>query len=63
MEETIKLTSILLLLTSCAAFAATEEQIKTNISGTAGSTLVVDVDLGSIEVTTNANLEVAVDAW
>jgi DUF4097 and DUF4098 domain-containing protein YvlB len=59
----MRLTSILLLLTSCATFAATEERITTNFSATAGGTLVVDVGLGSVEVTTNATLEVVVDTW
>jgi DUF4097 and DUF4098 domain-containing protein YvlB len=59
----MKLTSILLLLTSCAALAATEEQINKNFKAAPGGTLVVDVNFGSIDVTTNATDEVAVDVW
>lgn len=59
----MKLTSILLLLTSFTAFAATEEQIKTNFNGASGGSLVVDVDFGSIDVTTSATDEVSVDVW
>src|ERR1039458_826704 len=59
----MKLTSILLLLTSCAALAATEEQIKTNLNAAPGGSLVVDVDFGSIDVTTGATDEVSVDVW
>jgi len=59
----MKLTSILLLLTSFTAFAATEEQIKTNFNATGGGSLVVDVDFGSIDVTTSATDEVSVDVW
>jgi DUF4097 and DUF4098 domain-containing protein YvlB len=59
----MKLTSILLLLTSCVALAATEEQIKTNFNAASGGSLVVDVDFGSIDVTTGATDEVSVDVW
>ncbi|HEX7618679.1 MAG TPA: hypothetical protein VF480_08170, partial [Verrucomicrobiae bacterium] len=59
----MKLTSILLLLTSCAALAATEEQIKTNFNVAPGGSLVVDVDFGSIDVATSATDEVSVDVW
>jgi DUF4097 and DUF4098 domain-containing protein YvlB len=59
----MKLTSCLLLLASCAALAATEEQINTNFNVTPGGALVVDVNFGSITVTTNAGNEVAVDVW
>ena len=59
----MKLTPILLLLTSCAALAATEEQINTNFNVASGGSLVVDVDFGSIDVTTNATDEVSVDVW
>ena len=59
----MKLASILLLLTACAAFAATEEQIKTNFNAASGGSLVVDVDFGSIDVSTSATDEVSVDVW
>ena len=59
----MKLTAILLLLTACAAVAATEEQIKTNFNVAPGGSLVVDVDFGSIDVTTSATDEVSVNAW
>ncbi|HEY5915454.1 MAG TPA: DUF4097 family beta strand repeat-containing protein [Verrucomicrobiae bacterium] len=53
----------LLLVSSCAAFAATEEQIQKTFGLDPGGTLVVDVDFGSIDVTTNSTSEVAVDVW
>src|ERR1039457_2693521 len=59
----MKLTSILLLLTSCAALAATEEQINTNFNVAPGGSLVVDVDFGSIDVTSGATDEVFVEVW
>ena len=59
----MKLTSILLLLTACAAVAATEEQIKTNYNVAPGGSLVVDVDFGSIDVSTSATDIVSVDVW
>ena len=59
----MKLTSTLLLLTSCAALAATEEQIKTNFNVSPGGSLVVDVDFGSVDVTTNTTDKVSVDVW
>lgn len=59
----MKLTSFVLLLTSCAALAATEEQITKNFNVGSGGTLVVEVAVGSIEVTTNATDEVAVEVW
>ena len=59
----MKLTTFLLLLTSWAALAVTEEQINKNFKVAPGGALVVDVSLGSIDVTTNATDEVAVDVW
>src|SRR5262245_34409577 len=59
----MKLASFLLILTSCAALAATEEQINKTIKVASGGTLAVDVAFGSIEVTTNATDEVTVDVW
>jgi DUF4097 and DUF4098 domain-containing protein YvlB len=62
-QLTMKLTSFLLLLTSCTALAATEEQINKTFNVAPGGTLVVDVDFGSIDVSTNATNDVAVDVW
>jgi DUF4097 and DUF4098 domain-containing protein YvlB len=59
----MKLISLLLLLTSCLAVAATEEQINKTFQVPAGGTLVVTVDFGSIDVSTNATDGVAVDVW
>lgn len=59
----MKLTAFLLLLGSCAAFAATEEQINTNFNFAPGGTLIVNVDFGSITVGTNATNEVTLDVW
>ncbi len=59
----MKLTSLLLLLTSFTAFAATEEQIKTNFNVAPGGSLVVDVDFGSIDVSPSATDQVSVDVW
>ena len=59
----MKLASILLLLTSFTAFAATEEQIKTNFIVASGGSLVVDVDFGAIDVATSATDGVSVDVW
>jgi DUF4097 and DUF4098 domain-containing protein YvlB len=54
----------LLLLSSPAAFAATEEQVNRTFPASSGGTLVVDVDFGSIDVTTGgANREVSVNVW
>jgi hypothetical protein len=50
-------------LSSCAAFAATEEQINTNFNVAPGGTLIVNVDFGSITVGTNAASKVTVDVW
>ncbi len=55
--------AFLLLLSSYAAFAATEEQISTNFNVAPGGTLVVNVDFGSITVSTNATSGVTVDVW
>jgi DUF4097 and DUF4098 domain-containing protein YvlB len=59
----MKLTALLLLV-SCAAFAATEENINKTFPASPGGSLVVDVDFGSIDVSTNAaSAEIAVDLW
>jgi hypothetical protein len=59
----MKRTALLLLLSSCATFAATEEQITTNLNAAPGGALVVNVDFGSITVSTNAASGVSVDIW
>ena len=59
----MKLSTILLLASSLAAFAATEEQLNKHFTVQPGGTLVVDVDFGSIEVSTNATSEVTVEVW
>jgi DUF4097 and DUF4098 domain-containing protein YvlB len=60
----MKLTALLLLLASGAAFAATEENINKTFPVAPGGLLVVDVDSGSIDVSTNtAPTEITVDVW
>jgi DUF4097 and DUF4098 domain-containing protein YvlB len=59
----MKLTLLLLTLTSCAALAATEEQTNKTFQVSPGGKLVVDVDFGSIDVTTNTTDAVAVSVW
>jgi len=59
----MKLTLFLLALTSCAALAATEEQTNKTFQVSPGGTLVVDVDFGSIDVSTNSTDAVAVNVW
>jgi hypothetical protein len=59
----MKLTLLLLTLTSCAALAATEEQTNKTFQVLPGGKLVVDVDFGSIDVTTNTTDAVAVNVW
>jgi DUF4097 and DUF4098 domain-containing protein YvlB len=60
----MKTTVMLLLLASAAAFADTEENVSKTFPATAGDTLIVDVDFGAIDVSTNtASTEVAVDVW
>jgi DUF4097 and DUF4098 domain-containing protein YvlB len=59
----MKLTSTLLLISSLATVAATEEQLNQRFTVEPGGQLVVDVDFGSIEVTTHEAGEVVVDVW
>jgi len=60
----MKPTIVLWLLASGAAFAATEENISKTFPVASGGSLVVDVDCGSIDVSTNAaSAEIAVDMW
>ena len=51
------------LLTASAGLATTEEQINRRFPVQPGGTLVVEVDFGSIKVSTNATSEVVVDVW
>jgi len=57
------LISVLLLFSAVAALAATEEKLNQRFSVQPGGTVVVEVDFGSIEVSTNATSEVVVDVW
>lgn len=63
----MNLRSPLLLLTAavgaCLAHAATEETLHTNFTALPGGKLVVDVDFGAIEVSTNATSEIAVEIF
>ena len=53
----------LLVLTSAAARAATEERIQKRFAVQPGGTVAVDVEFGAIAVSTNATSEVVVEAW
>ncbi len=55
--------SLLLPMASLTARADTEEQINKRFSVKPAGTIVVDVDVGGIEVGTNATSEVVVDVW
>jgi DUF4097 and DUF4098 domain-containing protein YvlB len=59
----MKLIWFLLTLTSCAALAATEEQTNKTFQVPPGGKLVVDVDFGSIDVSTNSTDAVTVNVW
>ena len=60
----MKLTTLFLLLASGAAFAATEENINKTFPALPGGKLVVHVDFGSIDVSTNSRGgEVIADVW
>lgn len=59
----MKLTLLLLTLTSCAALAATEESTNKTFQVSPGGRLVVDVDFGSIDVATNTTDAVTISAW
>jgi hypothetical protein len=59
----MKLTSLLLLVSSVAALAATEEKLNQRFSVQPGGTVAVEVDFGSINISTNATSEVVVDVW
>ena len=59
----MKLTLLILALTSCAVLAATEEKTNRTFQTAPGGTLVVDVDFGSIAVSTNSTDAIAVQVW
>jgi DUF4097 and DUF4098 domain-containing protein YvlB len=60
----MKTYAALLLMSACAVSAATEEKIDKTFAVKSGGSLVVEVDFGSIEVTTSPNRsEVSVDIW
>lgn len=59
----MKLTLLLLTLTSCVALAATEEQTNQTFQVAPGGALVVNVDFGSIDVTTNSTDAVNIQVW
>ena len=57
----MKLASIVLLASCLAAWGETEEQINKRFPVQPGGKIVVDVDFGAIDVSTNASSEVVVD--
>ncbi len=59
----VKLSVFLCLLSSAAALAATEERLSQRFPAEAGGAVVVDVDFGSIDVSTNGTGEVVVEVW
>ena len=59
----MKPTLVLLLISSLAALAATEEQLNKRFTVQPEGKLVVDVDFGSIDVATHETGEVVVDVW
>jgi len=63
MSLAVRIVPCLLFVVSLAAQAATEEQINKRFTASPGGTVVVDVDFGSINVSTNAGSEVVVDVW
>ncbi len=59
----MKSTLMLLLIGSLAAYAQTEEHLNKQFTVKPGGKLVVDVDFGSIDVTTSPTSTVSVDAF
>jgi hypothetical protein len=59
----LKLTFPLLLVSAIAASATTEEKLNQRFSVQSGGTVVVDVDFGAINVSTNGTSEVVADVW
>jgi DUF4097 and DUF4098 domain-containing protein YvlB len=62
-SSALKATLALSLLVCLSASAVTEEQINKHFTVQPGGKVVVDVDMGSITVSTNAGNEVVVDVW
>jgi hypothetical protein len=60
---TTKLASTLLFLGCFAAFAETEERLDKRFNAEPGGKIVVDVDFGSVEITTSQQNEVKVDVF
>jgi hypothetical protein len=58
---TMELASTLLLLGCLAAFAETEERLDKRFNAESGGKIVVDVDFGSVEITTGQQNEVKID--
>jgi hypothetical protein len=56
-------TVLLFLISAAAAQAATEEKLHQQYSAQPGGKVVVEVDFGSIDISTNATSEVVVDVW
>jgi DUF4097 and DUF4098 domain-containing protein YvlB len=59
----VKPALVFLLVNSIAALAATEEKLHQQFPVQPGGTVVMEVDFGSINVSTNAISEVVVDVW
>ncbi len=59
----MKLITILLLLSPLTTFGATEELLDKQFAVQPGGSLIVDVDFGSINISTNATDEVTVNVW
>jgi hypothetical protein len=59
--KTIKLVSLLLLVSGLAVLAETEERINKRFAIQPGGRLIVDVDFGTVDVATNATGEIVVD--
>jgi Putative adhesin len=59
----LRLAAVLVVSAACAALASTEETINKRLAVQPGGTLTVDVDFGSIDVTTADGNDVVVDAW
>jgi Toastrack DUF4097 len=57
----MKLTLLLLFIVSAGAFASTEEKLSQRFAVQPGGTVVVDVEFGTIDISTNATSEVVVD--
>src|ERR1017187_4040963 len=59
----LKPTVALFLISAVAAWAATEEKLNHRFSAQPGGAVVVEVDFGSVEVSTNGTSEAVVDVW